>query len=402
MQNIEAKDGGALVAGGGRNLDALKEEVQRRANLDMPPLTGIGAEDAQAALSQIRSLDREEWAAAWFAVGNRRWERARALDARNLAEVRDEYWRAWRLFHFARWPTENSPTRERAKHRALQAFQAYARLLDPPMEVVRIPFEGKQIVGYLRLPLKLRPAPLVFAIAGLDSRKEDFAAHSDNYIKQGMALFAIDLPGTGESPLTTATPDAHRVFSEALDYLEKRPEVDSRRIVVQGRSWSGYWAAKLAVTERTRLRGSVMHGGPIHHYFQPDWLKASLSTGEYLYDYLAAKCALVGAANLDEMVDRMRPFSLLDSGVLDQPSAPMLCVNGARDSQIPIADIYLLLEHGDAKEAWINPAGGHMGRSPEWPSSAIAQRVVMPWVARRLGLPQAGAGGAPAADTSGL
>ena len=60
MQNIEAKDGGALVAGGGRNLDALKEEVQRRANLDMPPLTGIGAEDAQTALSQIRSLDREE------------------------------------------------------------------------------------------------------------------------------------------------------------------------------------------------------------------------------------------------------------------------------------------------------------------------------------------------------
>ena len=402
MQNIEAKDGGALVAGGGRNLDALKEEVQRRANLDMPPLTGIGAEDARAALSQIRSLDREEWAAAWFAVGNRRWERARALDARNLAEVRDEYWRAWRLFHFARWPTENSPTRERAKHRALQAFQAYARLLDPPMEVVRIPFEGKQIVGYLRLPLKLRPAPLVFAIAGLDSRKEDFAAHSDNYIKQGMALFAIDLPGPGESPLTTATPDAHRVFSEARDYLAKRPDVDARRIVVQGRRGSGYWAAKLAVTERTRLRGSVMHGGPIHHYFQPDWLKASLSTGEYLYDYLAAKCALVGAANLDEMVDRMRPFSLLDSGVLDQPSAPMLCVNGARDSQIPIADIYLLLEHGDPKEAWINPAGGHMGRSPEWPSSAIAQRVVMPWVARRLGLPQAGAGGAPAADTSGL
>ena len=176
---------GNLVPGGGRDLAALKEEVQRRTDRNMPPLTGIGSDDAKDALAQIGSLDREAWATAWCAVGDRRWERARSLDARSLAEVRDEYWRAWRLFHFARWPTENSPTRQRARHRALQAFQAYARLLDPPMETVRIPFEGKQIVGYLRLPLKPRPAPLVFGIAGLDSRKEDIAAHSDDYLERG-------------------------------------------------------------------------------------------------------------------------------------------------------------------------------------------------------------------------
>ncbi|MBI4204699.1 MAG: alpha/beta hydrolase [Betaproteobacteria bacterium] len=384
MGNSEVEAGGDLVPGGGRDLDALKEEVQRRADRNMPPLGGIGSEDAHSALSQIRSLGREEWAGEWMRVADQRWERARSLDAKNLAEVRDEYWRAWRLFHFARWPTENSPARQRAKHRALQAFQTYGRLLDPPLEVVRIPFEGKQIVGYLRLPLRPRPAPLVFGIAGLDSRKEDIGAHSDTYLKQGIGLFAVDLPGTGESPLATAETDADRIFSEVLDYLEKRPEVDASRIVVQGRSWSGYWAAKLAITERARLRGTVMHGGPIHHYFQPDWLKASLATGEYLYDYLAAKCALVGARSLEEMLERMGRFSLLEAGLLDQPSAPMLCVNGARDSQIPIADVFVLLEHGDPKEAWINPVGGHMGRSPEWPSPAIAEKVLMPWVARQL------------------
>ena len=79
-----------------------------------------------------------------------------------------------------------------------------------------------------------------------------------------------DLPGTGESPIAPATPDSDRIFSAALDYLATRQDVDASRIVVQGRSWSGYWAAKLAVTERARLRGAVMHGGPIHHYFEPD------------------------------------------------------------------------------------------------------------------------------------
>jgi hypothetical protein len=62
----------------------------------------------------------------------------------------------------------------------------------------------------------------------------------------------------------------------------------------------------------------------------------------------------------------------------------MLLVNGARDTQIPIADLYLLLEHGDAKQAWVNPQGGHMGRSPQWPANAIFERVVMPWIARQL------------------
>jgi fermentation-respiration switch protein FrsA (DUF1100 family) len=155
--------------------------------------------------------------------------------------------------------------------------------------------------------------------------------------------------------------------------------------VVQGRSWSGYWAAKLAVTERERLLGSIVHGGPIHHYFQPDWLRASLATSEYLYDYLQAKCSMLGARNLEDMLVRARGFSLLDAGLLDRPSAPVLAVNGARDSQIPIADLYVLLEHGTAKEAWVNPQGGHMGRSPEWPSGAIAENVLLPWMMRRLG-----------------
>jgi esterase FrsA len=224
----------------------------------------------------------------------------------------------------------------------------------------------------------------VFGIAGLDSRKEDLAAHTDAYLKNGIGVFAVDLPGTGESAHAAGEVTSDRMFSVALDDLARRPEIDSGRIVVQGRSWSGHWAAKLAVTERERLRGSVMHGGPIHHYFQRQWLEPSLATGEYLYDYLEAKCAMHGASGLDDLVARARPFSLLDQGLLDKPSAPMLLVNGARDSQVPIADLYLLLEHGDAKEAWVNPEGGHMGRSKAWPSPAIAEKVLMPWIVGKL------------------
>ena len=384
MKRNSVDGGGALVTGGGRDLAMLKQEVQKRADRGMPPLGGISPGDAKAALSGITSLEREEWAAAFNGMAEKHWQRAEALGG-NRAEATREYWQSWRLFHFARWPTENAPAKRHAKERALEAFRKYAALVDPAIESVRIPFEGKEIIAYLRLPVGIRPAPLVFGIAGLDSRKEDFAAHTDGYLKHGVGIFAIDLPGTGESPHTAAETGSDRIFSAALDYLAKRPEVDAVRIVVQGRSWSGHWAAKLAITERDRLRGSVMHGGPIHHYFQPPWLTSSLSTGEYLYDYLEAKCAMHGASGLDDLLARARPFSLLEQGLLDRPSAPMLLVNGARDSQVPIADLYLLMEHGDAKESWVNPQGGHMGRSPQWPSPAIAEKVLMPWMLHKLG-----------------
>lgn len=382
MEKYGRRESTELAPGGRRDLGALKEEVQRRANRGIPPMGGISAEDARTALSHIDSLDRDGWARAWCEIADRYAEDAHGLEEKDAVGAARACWNAWRLYHFARWPTENSPVRRHAKERALETFARYARLVDPPIERVLIPFEDVEITAYLRLPHGPAQAPLVFGIAGLDSRKEDIAAHTDGYFKRGLGIFAIDLPGTGESPITRASVDADRLFSAALDYLATRSDVDAGRIVVQGRSWSGYWAAKLAVTERTRLRGCVMHGGPIHYYFQPEWLTRSLETGEYLYDYLEAKCAMFGAPDLEGMLERARAFSLLDLGLLDEPSAPMLLVNGARDSQIPIADLFLLLEHGSTKDAWVNPAGGHMGRSPEWPSSRIADEVLLPWIAR--------------------
>jgi fermentation-respiration switch protein FrsA (DUF1100 family) len=65
----------------------------------------------------------------------------------------------------------------------------------------------------------------------------------------------------------------------------------------------------------------------------------------------------------------------------------MLIVNGAKDTQVPIADLYTLLQSGGAaKQAWVNPDGGHTGRSEEWPNSRIFAEVILPWVKTRLAL----------------
>ena len=90
---------------------------------------------------------------------------------------------------------------------------------------------------------------------------------------------------------------------------------------------------------------------------------------------------------MDEFLAYGPRLSLLDGGFLDKPSAPMLLVNGEKDTQQPIADLYLMMKHGDPKDAWVNPAGGHMGRSEQWPQRMILERVVMPWIERALAAP---------------
>jgi hypothetical protein len=367
-----------------RTLEELKAETQARADRNAYPLTGLKPQDVRSALALIDSLDRDEWARAWSTVALPYSVNAELARVQGRGkEAQENYLMAWRLYSFARWPTTNSPGKQQAYEEALKAFAGFARYLDPPVETVRIPFEGNEIVGLLRLPKGTRPAPLLLSISALDSRKEEHVERGEIFLQRGIATFALDMPGTGQAPLL-GEPGAERMFSRALDYLATRPEIDAKRIVVQGGSWSGHWSAKLGILERGRLKAVVAQGAPIHHYFQRDWQLKALGTREYLFDLFPARASVYGARTLDEFLAFGPRMSLKEQGLLDRPAAPMLLVNGDRDSPVPIADLDLLLHAGSPKEAWLNPAGGHMGRSAEWPDLRIFREVVTPWIVRQL------------------
>ncbi|HEY2137757.1 MAG TPA: alpha/beta hydrolase [Xanthobacteraceae bacterium] len=369
-----------------RTIEELKTETQARADRNAYPLTGLKPADVRTALSHITTLDRDEWAAAWSAVAATYEASAKTAEqGGHIKEAQEDYLQAWRLYSFARWPTPNSPGKQAAYVKALAAFQGYARHLDPAPETVRIPFEGKEIVGVLRLPKGAHGMPLVLTISALDSRKEDNVERSEAFIRRGIATFSFDMPGTGEAPLRGDV-DSERMFSRALDYVATRPEIDAKRVVIQGGSWSGYWAAKLGIVERERVQAVVVQGGPIHNYFQPEWQSKALGTREYLFDLFPARASVYGAKSLEEFLAFGPKMSLQSQGLLGRPSAPMLLVNGDKDTQVPIADLDLMLHSGTPKDAWVNPSGGHMGRSAEWPDGKIFEKIVAPWIARQVGL----------------
>ena len=371
-------------SGGPRSLDELKADVQERADRHAYPVSELEPAEVKEALGNLKTLDRDEWAAAWSAIGDHHMAAAKKAGSSDPATASKHYKYAFEYYLFARFPLENSPGKVKAYDKALEAFAAYAKIPYPPIETVRIPFEGKTIVGYLRLPINVRPAPLIMTIGGLDGRKENAAFRNDAYLAQGVAYLALDMPGTGQSTIRQVVPGAEREFSRVLDYIATRKDLDARRVVVYGGSWGGHWAARLAYTERERIRGAVVQGGPVHEYFQPEWQSKAIGTPEYLFELFEARAAIYGAKTLDEFLAYGPKMSLKTAGWLDKPSAPMLLINGMKDSQVPIEDVFLLMWSGSPKEVWINPQGGHMGRNKEISDQKIFETVTLPWVVRML------------------
>jgi hypothetical protein len=371
-----------------RTLDEIKTEAIKRAENGMYPLIGLDPGDLREAFASIKTRDKDEWAAAFIAVADRYNAEAISLEKSDPAKANADYIRAWRLYSFGRWPVPASPGKQRAYAKALEAFRAHARFWDPPLEIVKIPFEGSEIVGYLRLPKNTQgPAPLVLAVSGLDSRKEDLSENFSAILPHGIGFFAVDGPGTGQAPIKVS-PTADRMFSRVLDYLQTRPEVDKTRIAVHGVSWGAYWGTKLAIVERPRLKAVSAQSPPAHLFFQKDYMLNSMfGNREYLFDHAPAFMSIIeGVNNVDDMVARFPKLSLVEQQLLGKPTAPMLIIGGVLDTQVPISDLELILRSGDVpKEAWINPQGGHLGRQVKvWPDPVIFRQVIIPWLVREL------------------
>ena len=371
-----------------RTIDEIKTEAIHRAEVGQYPLIGLDPSDVKEAFNSIHTRDKDEWAAGFMGVADRYMNEAKSLEKTDPTKANADYIRAWRLYSFGRWPIPASPGKQRSYEKAIEAFLAHARFWDPPLEIVRIPFEGKEIIGYLRLPKNTNgPVPLVLAVNGLDSRKEDLSESFSAILPFGIGFLAVDGPGTGQNPIKVSE-NAERVLSRVLDYIATRPEIDKNRVAMHGVSWGAYWATKMAIVERARLRGASAQSPPTDKFFQKDFLMNSLiGNREYLFDQVPALMAIFdNVKTIDEMAEVLPKMSLVKQGLLGKPMSPMLILAGVKDTQVPIDDIYLLMTKGDVpKTAWVNPEGGHLGRQVGvWPDPRIFKEVIIPWLVRTL------------------
>jgi esterase FrsA len=365
-----------------RTLDEVKAEFMRRAG-KLNPFEDIKREDAEKVMNALVSLDKDHWAEEWCKIGHAYEAKADALAKTDGSRerLRELYMHAFDACRVGRYPSPVSPGKLAAYHYSLRMFSKAARLFDPPLEVVEIPFEGKKLVGYLQKPPGVTRPAVVMHWGGVDGWKEDRLKIAAEIMKQGMASFTIDMPGSGENPVLYGDPAAERTYVAWLDYLPTRNDIDGGKVGVWGGSFGGYWAARLAFTAADRIKGAVFHGGNVHYGFQKEWLIPAFTTGGATYLFgaqslLDARGRAMGVKTVDEFLEAVAPLSLKTMGLLDKPSAPLLGVNGKLDDQAPVSDIYLLMEHGNPKSARVYPEGHHMGRTPGQDPHEIAETIV--------------------------
>ncbi len=243
--------------------------------------------DHQGAVIGLQSLvKRWDDIAPEFAKLARRFE----LQARGAVEqghevtAGDDFFAASVMYGGAQWPIfANTELNIALEKKKTACFFEYAKRADHHVEAVEIPYRGKTLAGYLHLPPGYSGGklPTLLMISGMDAFKElTVGASSDRFLRRGFACLCLDGPGQGTSLVREIwyEPEAYgEVGSAAMDFLRKRREVDSERIMVWGLSFGSFWATQVAAAEPGFAACAVMytcfqpHNWPLYQMASPSF-----------------------------------------------------------------------------------------------------------------------------------
>jgi len=215
---------------------------------------GIPWPDIEQAREAAATDPEVDWFGFWMARSDRYAELGeQALADSHGISAGELLWLGSLTAHYAQYMWfHDHARRELGQRRKVELFNQAAPHLKPPAERVEIDLDGGTIPGFLRLPESGGdgPVPCCVLIGGLESTKEESHRFENLCLERGLATFAFDGPGQGEMFFDVKLgPDFERYSSAVLDELERRPEIDSGRIGVLGRSLGGHYAPKSAACD---------------------------------------------------------------------------------------------------------------------------------------------------------
>lgn len=322
-----------------------------------------------------------DWIEEWTKAGDEYAARADAAMAAGHKVTAGETWRLASSCYFFGWYIHNHfvpiPARDRAQALCIEAYRKAAPLLSPPCERVEIPFRGRALPAYLRLPEGggAGGVPVVVVVGGANSTKEENHPITSQMVQRGLATLAYDGPGQNEfllnggEALTMVAYDAS--LTAVVDWLSRDPRIDPDRIGLFGRSGGGITGLHAAAAE-PRVKALVAH--PATYNWGPrirnnmDVLTLPLEIAHWL-----------GARTLEE-VKRFAERELTLEGVLGKVRARMLFIHGRHDPFFDIRDLDLMRGQATVPvETVIFDTAMHGGPpSLSWP-------VAADWLADQLG-----------------
>lgn len=274
------------------------------------------------------------------------------------------------------------PKRLASYREVLRTFDAGRESSPHPVHRVEVPFEGNFLPAYF-VPAREKGPAAIF-ICGLDTTKELWFLRARlQFAARGVSCLFIDTPGIGEAlrlqKLVTRH-DYEKPVGAAIDWLERRPEVDKARIGVVGSSLGGYYVARAAAFE-PRLKAAVAWGAIFDYHAV--WKRRMEGKG-----ILAAPrfqlMFITGTDSMEAAVEKVKDFRIADFAA--RIRCAFLVMHGAEDQQVLMDDaraMYAAIGSADKQMVVFDGENGGAAHT-QFDNHLPALQTCADWIARKL------------------
>jgi pimeloyl-ACP methyl ester carboxylesterase len=213
---------------------------------------GSSRAELMAAAQKIPHSDAHAWHKEWSALAQQvEAEAETALQNGDRETARKAFLRACTYHRGPLFLMGQKHPDFYAHWQKMQAcFRQAARLTDPVIESIEVPFQEHVLEGYFwRVDDSQTPRPTLVVVGGVETWAEDcYFIVGPSGPARGYNVITADLAGQGMNPDKGLHFGARmEVTAKALvDYALSRPEVDPERLALFGFSWGGHIAFKAA------------------------------------------------------------------------------------------------------------------------------------------------------------
>lgn len=347
---------------------------------------GAVSECFQAASRMIPG-DLNSWHEEWLKVAHRNDSKGDEAERQGHIQTAMNCWlRATEYYRSAEfWLDADDPRRLPTFTKCENASHKWLKYL--PGEVVEIPYEdGKSLPAYfIKSPVGGEQQPVLISFGGLDSFKDElWFMTGRGAVQRGISVLLVDGPGQGGALRRhgiVSRYDYEVPVGKCIDWLEKRSDIDPKRIAVSGSSMGGYYAARAGSMEH-RLAACISHGAIW------DIEKRFADRGEN--HALAGHMKwVIGAKDMAEAVVKAKQFKL--EGVLDHMRCPYLVLHGGHDV-LGVETVQLVHDYAKSKgidvTLCLTSAEETGAEHCQHDNPTLGQEIMIDWLADIFGIDQ--------------